>query len=142
MWRSTSRCSWKWAGGLEPQGGDAGGVEGGEVEVAGDGEPLHGLEAAAVGGGPAPQRGLGVDATGAGDHDRGGQQLSEIGLEVVAALAEAADRDVDAVERLVEVTGIEPDRRRLAEQLVGVEERRQSGRDAFDDRRRRPSPPS
>ena len=107
----------------------AGGVEGGEVEVAGGGEVLHGLEAAAVARGPAAQRGLGVDAAGAGDDDRGGEQLGEIGFEVGdPPRAEPADRGVDAVERFVERAGLEPDRRRLAEQLVRVEQRRQARR--------------
>ena len=111
-------------------------VEGGEVEVAGLRELLHRLEPATVGRGPAPQRGLGVDTAGARHHHRRREHLGEIGLEVVAPGAQAGDRDVDAVEGFAEVAGIEPDRRRLAEQLVRVEQRRQAGRDALDDRRR------
>ena len=82
----------------------------------------------AVGRGPAAERGLGVDATGAGHHDRRRQHLREVGFEVVATGAQPGDRGVDAVERLAEAAGVEADRRRLAEQLVGVEERRQPGR--------------
>ena len=51
--------------GFQPEGGDGRRVERGEVEVALEREVLHRLEAAAVVGGPAAQRGLGVDAAGA-----------------------------------------------------------------------------
>ena len=62
----------------------------------------------AVGRGPAAQRGLGVDATGAGHDHRRRQHLREVGLEVVAAGAQPGDRGVDAVEGLVEAAGSRP----------------------------------
>ena len=99
----------------------------GEVEAAVRREALHGGEAVAVAGRPAAQRGLGVDAAGARDDHRGREQLREVSLEVGRrARAGAATRDVDAVERLAERAGVEPDRRGLAEQLVRVEQRRQA----------------
>ena len=85
---------------------------------------FHGLETAAVVRGPAAQRGLGIDAARPGDHDGAGEELREIGFEVVAPGAQACHRGVDPGQGLVATAGIEPDRGRLAEQLVGVEQRR------------------
>ena len=92
-------------------------------------------EAVTEPGRPAPQRRLGVDAPGPGQHDRRREQVAERGLGPAGVRgAQRVDRDRGPVERLGVVAGREPDRRGLAVELVRVEQRRQAGADAVDDR--------